>query len=553
MAVISINAEQAIALAPISAGIDPAQQLYTRVLATDGVVDTPLNGYIAITQAVPPVGTSFAITGSKQVGTMEDLYNRIIVSPDAFDAGNVTSDQSLTIVVWNAYFVSKTLSAIAASNADGLSLVGPIPPTIYQALQSESYALTVDTDGPATIDAEFFFDWGGTADDFIFPVTGSRIVLMPFYPEAPIRENLAWLTGSIESDDGTEQRYRLRKKPRQKMSASYPLQPEHAPFAQNILYGWLDRRWGVPIWFEAQRISVVNNGDDIISIDTTACDYRVGGLALMWVSPVELTTAEILAITPTTIQFTRPVSVTLSNPWVMPIRFGLIVNASASKTTSGYGATYAVDFLFDDNVALDTVTPEQFLDDDIYFDDILMSSAKTQLTISKKVSTVDYQTGKGPDTVSTWLNPKLPKQWRFVLKGLADIWNFRRWLHRRAGMANSFWLPSQENDLRLAQTGTITNSVIVYDDGYSLYSSIRTHIAIKTLAGVWYARTVTGISDFATNQVSLALSSVVNIPASEVSKICFLGKYRLATDAVAIEWNSGRVIECNVGIMEITP
>src|SRR5574343_92051 len=49
----------------------------------------------------------------------DDYYNRIHLIPAKVDVGNLVSDQYFDVLVWNAYFVPRTLESISQSGTSG--------------------------------------------------------------------------------------------------------------------------------------------------------------------------------------------------------------------------------------------------------------------------------------------------------------------------------------------------------------------------------------------------------------------------------------------------
>src|SRR5574338_82295 len=81
-----------------------------------------------------------------------DWYNRVHIIPARIDLGNLFQDQLRTIDVWNAHFVSRTLSSILETGTDGLTLTrpggAPTEPAAYGALILLTYSLSISQQGP---------------------------------------------------------------------------------------------------------------------------------------------------------------------------------------------------------------------------------------------------------------------------------------------------------------------------------------------------------------------------------------------------------------------
>ncbi|CAO77827.1 structural phage protein [Pseudomonas virus Yua] len=487
------------------------------------------------------------------ISFLDDYYNRIHIRPSNVNVGNLVSEQQFAIEVWNGFFNSRQLQNIQVQNGGGISLVGAVPPATWAALETKTYQLTVTTDGPPDINAIFRFDWDGTADDANLTVLGSRIVALPYIFEAPAKEVLEWKTDVLTTNDGSEQRVRLRKKPRQSFNVTYPIPYQEMARAENLVYGWLTRRWAVALWSEAQQVGTLLAGTTVINIDTTASDYRDGALIMIWESNRKSATADVGIVSAGTLTLNRPLAETFNNPWIVPVRLGRIVG-NVSRATSGYNGSLEMTYEFSDNIDLDPpAAPTQFLGYDVYFDEALKNGEALTDSLQARVDVVDYGTAAGASFYSPWTYTRIGRPYKFLLQGLPDIWNFRKFLHRRAGRLRPFWVPTFENNMRVAQTGELTQSIEVYADDYREFAPKRTHIGILLDDGTWLLRTINAATASGTDTAVIGLDAPININADRIRQISFLGLKRLDADRVELQWNSNRVLECTVRMMEIQP
>lgn len=486
-------------------------------------------------------------------GFSDDFYNRIHIRPSRVDVGNLTSNQFVTVEVFNGYFTSKNLSNISASNASGILLTGAVPPALFGGLRSEFYQLTITTDGSPDINADFMFEWDTPLDTGHLYITGSRIVMMPYVFESPMQETLEWKTQLLKANDGTEQRIRLRKNPRQRMQVRYPLPYKDLPRAENLAYGWITRRWAVPLWSEAQQVVAgIAAGTQTFNIDTTSSDFRVGSLIAVWQSASLNITAEIQSMTPTSITLDKPINETYVLPWVAPVRIGRVLG-DISRQTDGYNGALSVQFEFTDGVDFGAgAAPQQFLGNDVYLEAGIIGSERfLQDSINARIDVVDY--GGVTSSFAPWKYTQIRRPYKFLLQGLDDVWRLRKWLHRRAGKIRPFWIPTFESNLRLIQTGLVTGSLTVASDDYKLFAYKRNHIAIKLADGSFMLRTVLGIADITDNRSVLTLDANLNVEARDIREVSFLGLHRIDSDRIEINWTSNRTAQVTVPIMEISP
>lgn len=490
--------------------------------------------------------------GHKGGGFADDFYDRVLVEPGRLDVGNLVSDQSRTISVFNGFLTAKTLEQLLLTNGDGISVNGPVTPVDLNPLQTVLYTVTLAVDGPAVIDSALTFDLQAGVADVTVDIVGARIVVLPYQAEAPWGETLEWRTSVLTSNDGTEQRSRLRKAPRQSFRGVYPVPKDEMARAVNTVYGWLQRRWAVAVWSEAQLVGPVAAGSMQIACTVDLSDIRVGGTVAIWDDARTNEVIEVQSIEPGIIHFDRPLLNDYVRAIAMPCRVGKVAG-SIQRQTNGHSAKLAVTYDVIDNTEVVGPTPEQYAGEDIYWDPALLSEGGDITDgYSARIDLVDY--GGAIDMYAPWGNNRQARPYRLVKEGPAETWALRQFLHRRAGRWRPFWLPTFESDLRLNMTGLVTTSVQVEDDDYRALGNAHTHIAIQYTDGSWRARAVTGISVQGGGLLLLALDGVaLNVDASQIRMLSFLGLKRLDTDRVEIQWPGNGVAVCDVRILEYKP
>lgn len=487
----------------------------------------------------------------------DDFYDRIYIRPNLLELGNLVSEQQVSVEVWNAHRTQKTLQTITPVNAEGVSISGASYPRTWEPLEAQTYLVSVTPDGPPDINAQLLFDWNGTIDDGVLRITGSRIVGLSYLFEAPAKEILEWKTNVITSNQGVEQRIRLRKKPRQGLDVTYPLQRGQLQTAEAMVYGWLGRRWSVPLWTEAQQyMGTLAVGATTVPIDTTSRDYRVGGLIhLFQPNNGASATAEVSAVAAGSLTLARPLEAALVNPWVMPSRVGRVLG-NPSRSFNGNNGRLGMIYEFSDNIDLNPpAAPTQYLGYDVYFDEFLKQGEELQDSLITRVDAVDYGLAASATIFSPWLYTRIARPWRFIVQGLPAIWEFRKFLHRRAGRLRPFWTPTWEENLRLVPTsGLVLQIITVYADNYREFAADRTHLAFLLRDGTWLLRTVTSTAaDTTPGQTDVVVDSNLNVDASQILMVSFLGLRRFDTDRIELNWDSNRTLTCEIRILEIQP
>lgn len=376
-----------------------------------------------------------------------------------------------------------------------------------------------------------------------------ELAILPFPAIIPVSETLSFLTDVMESYNGTEQRVELRGKPRQFLEYQVPLKPSNDASAWNTAYGAIRKEWGIPIWHDTQYIGPVTAGATSIACDTVHYDLRDSSLAMLFDICGKWQVLEISTITDSLINLTTATAL-FRDAYLIPVRIGNVIG-DIDKTTNGYNGGMHITYSVSDTDGYTPSAPTQYLGDDIYYDLPLTQDSGIDTKFSQRQDVIDFELGV-VEYRTPWNHAKFGKPYRQLMTTPQERKQFRDFIFRRVGKSKVFWLPTGENNLRITNTGTITNLLQVNRDSYPEYGLQRTHIAIKAGA-VWYPRVISAPTILDANTMQLTLSSAVNIPASSVENVCYLGLNRLNTDSIEFAYNAPLVAECSVQILELTP
>lgn len=375
------------------------------------------------------------------------------------------------------------------------------------------------------------------------------IALLPLPAEAPLRESLEWKTDVMIANSSAEQRLSVRNHPRQAFRMTVPANAGRTRLALNTLYGALRQRWGIPVWTEAQLIGAVSSGATTLAATVDIYDFRASSLALLYQSPTQFQVLEIDTVGSGVLNLLAETQA-FTNAWLMPLRVGRLAEA-VDRKTNGYTNSIDLSWDVDDNLGWTPAAPAQFLGNDIYYDAPIIGSDTLSDSIDQRADIADYELGLVASK-TPWARPQIARPHRSVLENAAAVRAYRNWLHRRRGKFRAFWLPTFEADLRVLSTGTLGSTIIISNDDYQTWSR-RRHIAVETAAGVWLPRTITDSSFIDATQVQLTLDSTLNVAATQVARVSYLGLKRLNTDRVELNWRGGGVVESSVTTLELTP
>lgn len=372
-------------------------------------------------------------------------------------------------------------------------------------------------------------------------------VVFPFQPEVPVIERLSWVTDVNMSRNGTEERKKISGSPRQEFKLRYPAGYEKKPEAQNILWGDLESEILIPVWTQGVRVSSISAGLFVLTLDTTNSEFRAPGFAMIWSSDQRWQIVGINQVNSNSLLICNPTEA-FSVCWIMPVRIGVLAKG-ATKITNGYSSVFELDLMVRDNKELTVSAPTQYLSDDLYTDETLLSGD----TISEefKIDLEVFDPGIGEFSFNTGLErTRSYREFRVLCEDADSSWAFRQFLHRRSGRYRQFRQPSFENDLRVENTGLITNLLQVKKDEYMRSSQSRDTIAIQISSG-WLLRQITDVSSVDSDTMALQLSSNINVTKQDIRRISWLGIKRLDTDVIEINHIGAGVSQSSFVVTEI--
>lgn len=511
-------------------GYDQSGFIYGPMTSTQPVDENPQNfgGYVL---------TNFAA----------DFYNRMTLEPPLIDAGNVSSNQVRTISLFNGFFTPVTITSILQSLTDGIVLTGISAPLLMQPLSTIIFTATISTEGPPDINADFQFTFDSYTP-LVLHIGGSRIIVIPYQAIAGFEEELEWLSEVITANDGSEQRIQHRQKPRQSFNGQYFVPYDQVSRVDNIVYGWLGKRWAIAVWSESQ-ITTLPTSTDTIPCETGTTDIRAGGLVMIWANPTKYEIIEVAVINTGNIVLTRPTVNDYPRALVMPVRSGL-AGERMRVTKNGTDAFLTAAFEVTDNIMLTPAAPAQFLGEDIYFDDILMERSFTD-EYKNRIDRVDF--GTAIETYRPWKYRTVRRTHHFVCQDRSETWAFRNWLHRRDGKIKPFWQPTMEANFTPVMSGIVSNSITVANNDWRGLAEDRKHIAIQYMDNSWRTATIMGSAVVDDSTYAIAIDISLNTPATNIKRISLLTLKRLDTDVVTIEHIGNAVCQADIPMLEILP
>lgn len=521
-----------------------------------------------ITGATSPVVlidvTEIPVTGAITPVFFDDWYNRIHLNPRKIDLFNVVSDQTRQVTLWNAYLTNKNLTSTDFPIAEGVSVVSPVAtPYVIRPLEVLNYSLVVSTDGPPTIDVDLTWNITGE-EDLVVEVTGRRIIVWPFPPNwsQQYAESLDWLTDVMTSFSGDEQRYALRSKPRRIIEYSSVVQKEESAIAGNLLWGWQNRNYAVPLWFDKTVLSGgASIGATTLSLDTTNRGFFSGGLLLLINGPMDYEAIEIDSFTSSSVALAKP----LERAWsvgtkVYPVNVArLPTNVTSTQLTDSV-RQLAVTFV-SDPVQNDPYIPVAAASTTHNGYEVILRKPNWAVPIEIDneflYESADFQVGGIAYATSTTY-PKITRRFQWNLHSKTEIRQFREMLGRMKGRNRAAYLPTWFSEFELWST-EVASAVTIKVKNNEFYRMVNADPALNTLmilprTGAPIIRTIGSVGIDPSGFVTLGLNAAVGIDlnVTTLSRLSLVHLCRLTTDRVTINWLSDEkaTVEANFTLVK---
>lgn len=501
------------------------------------------------------------ISAHQWAGVNDTFYNRILIDPSQLDMGNLLSNQTRVIEVWNGFIGAKTLQGFQRLNDAGISVAEPVTlPYQLRPLEQLNYVLSITTDGPAVIDAQYVWTVDGV--DYSAAVTGRRVVVWPFGPNwnAEVTEILEWLTNILRSFDGSEQRRSIRTKARRTFSYTFQTARHESARAENLLWGWQNRIYALPVWTDKSKLDDDQvQGDTVISLPTETYCFTAGGLAAFFADASNIEVAEIDTVNPGNLVLKHP----LENNWpegttVMPVVLGHLPTSVPLVRRSSQALVGVLTFTCDP-VSVDPFTPDAV--PQVTYDglEVLQRQPNWGESLSNdfqyQFDTVDQTTGAiGWDQTEEF--PRIQRTYPWLLNGRQQILGFRQLLGRLRGQAKTLYVPTWHDDFVVTRPiGAADVGISVLDNEFRQMVGVdpmRDRVMIRLKDGTNFYRRIVGISTDGAYTI-LTIDAPLNreVPLGQVKTVHLLMRSRLAADSITLSWRSGRVAVVNTSFITV--
>lgn len=191
-------------------------------------------------------GLNLAWQGLQAGGWGDVFFDNVFISPSTIEAGLVTGDQTYEFAIWHSYRSSLTLRGVTEFGGDSIELTG-IKSGLLTSFESTKYLVSLNqTNTDTAYRAAFDF---GPAGQYDFRLTASQAIVIHFPIDWGMQPELrhSYLTETIESWNGAEQRISHRDEPRLSAAYQYGLTDADQYLFSNLI-GNFSGQYLVPIW-----------------------------------------------------------------------------------------------------------------------------------------------------------------------------------------------------------------------------------------------------------------------------------------------------------------
>lgn len=496
--------------------------------------------------------------------TFTDLfYGRLQLNPSYINLGNLLNSQTRQVELWNASFSPVTIQQVIRSEDDGIELDIPLSvPFTLAPLQAITITVGITTTGPTSIDARFVFDAVQLADATL-QVVGTRAVVFSVMPDTskPYLEKMAWVSGVITAQDGTEQRIAINEYPDTQITMTVQQHRDKIHNLDSLLWGWQHRIYSLPLWHRGVNLKEpAYAASQTVMCETAYAGFRVGETAIIWGDYDFFETFEVLEIQSDRLIARRG----LQGGWPA----GALVAAcrAARLPQEITGSWQHADLA---SVPLTFVLTEVEQETPFEYGPSYRGSPML-LVPPNWVSPLDERNVRNIDVFEsetkarfTVLNNDVPyivRTQAWFLNSKAKIHQFRCWLYSRRGRVVPFWSPSWKNDITLAkriEAGALVMEIetIGYRNFYGSRAG-RQDIIMFLRNGQILTRRITsaaaGTNGPETEILSVDAEFTTVIEPQAVVMVCFLGLHRLDADEVELDWRSDKLALANQNMRLLT-
>lgn len=516
---------------------------------------------LGVSVYVPDVTHSDNYMGYHVTQNRHNFYYRVLIEPNNLALGLLTTSTSQTITAWNGYDNPVSIVSIEGMNTVGFTLTPPgaLPYSIPMH-KTVDLQLTSNSSVAATTDGMFKIRFSN-GDEMLIYITATSMVLFDIPPNwsEEFVETFKFKTDVLTAWDGTEQRRKLRSKPRFEINYSGLLRGDSLTLIQSVLHNWQNKTFALPHWLDSSDLKVDTPiGSLSFVVDTRFKSFDVseyvyiesptGEGETLGISSVGL---DVIAIKTQTSKYFPAGSKIYP---VLNMLIGDTVDYSMKTDNTGIidvsfqadTLTQRVDMHSGDNPV--STTYDNY---EVYpFKHNWNTDVKIQSVSNTNV--VDFELVKRIVEKGVTLNILHIET---LLRSRSDINKFKAFIDRRSGRHTAFMLPTDLSSFTLTEDYTTNNPIIMFkNNGISTHlNNKQPYVRIKLKNGNVYFRRIMMFRENSPLVAVGTLDSVIpeTFTPNQVAKITECKIVRLASDDIVIRYTSDTVAKVGLKLQEV--
>lgn len=373
---------------------------------------------------------------------------------------------------------------------------------------------------------------------------------------SPVTATYQFLTGIAESEDGREQRWALRERPRLQIGFTAMLREEEYWRHQADLAGvGLDQTFVLPCpWRLATAAATASPGQPVVSVDPMPF-WAVEGARLVVESDTLIEAGTILSVTGTDITLTS--NLQGNYPAGSKVRPGYLARFQPSAEFNArvanvreMGVIYDAE-PGDDPVVAAAITPPTFEGTDVFLTKPNWSR-DVSMTFESARRVLDPQRGR-IDVRNTRGFPTLIQKMQYSETTRTRAEELLAFFLRQKGRRGSFFMPSWQVDFRPEVTAAGGSSTLRISgtDFHSVYVDSPLWNTVYVNYGSSYQ--INRIASMAPSGGDTILTMVdawsQQVPAGHPMSWC--PRWRFATDQLKLDWQTSAVAEVAVSVQQL--
>lgn len=173
------------------------------------------------------------------------------------------------------------------------------------------------------------------------------------------------------------------------------------------------------------------------------------------------------------------------------------------------------------------------------------SLAKKATMISENI---DF--GGAFETRTPWLVSRIGAIQTFLLDGITEVYNFKRFMYRRQGKARPFYMPSFQHDLNLTDLSNDKTQGFIGDIDFDAFTTNRRTVVISYIDGTWQGNTITTVTPEVLG-FQLTFAKPLLQAMDQIFQISYMGLARLDSDIITFNWIGNQAVTVSLNILEI--